>query len=334
MGPFQRILGRIRTTWQRRVRLKQVRRERSQFILEPLEPRVLLSADLIGQLDLLHSTPPAVFPAEASAFSVPLFSQIEDQTAASIRIDLNGGEDRLLGDQFMEGDQEAVSSEESLAQGKGDLLTGFSHEMGPLLTLSHADPINKIGDKIYFEPLDPRLLLSADSRLNGLVAHWIGGRGPWSDPTHWDIGVVPNNSGGNTYSVVIDLPGTDPVITIDQNVTISGLINAEKIDVQAGTFNVSGTTVNAGIFDVVGTSSTAIFSNDVTNTGTISAMAGTLRFSGATVSNTGHAITIDGGTVEITNSTISGGTLQAMGAGGTVSVLTSSTLDGVALDSD
>lgn len=166
MGLFQRIFGHIQTACQRSAGLAQVERERSQFILEPLEPRVLLSADLIGQLDLLHSTQSAVFPAEGNAFSVPTVSQIEDQTNASIRIDLNGWEDRLLGDPSMEGDREAVAGDGSLAQGKVALLTWLPQEMAPLLSSSHADSLNKIGNIVnqsYFEPLDPRLQLSANS---------------------------------------------------------------------------------------------------------------------------------------------------------------------------
>lgn len=63
---------------------------------------------------------------------------------------------------------------------------------------------------------------------SGLVAHWIGGSGNWSDPTKWDIGVVPNNSGPTSHQVVIDVSGT-PTITVDQSVTISSLNNAEMV---------------------------------------------------------------------------------------------------------
>ncbi|MBI2875411.1 MAG: LEPR-XLL domain-containing protein [Candidatus Tectomicrobia bacterium] len=208
--------------------------------------------------------------------------------------------------------------------------------------------------KILLEPLESRLLLSADLQipvpalnlntpsidtddtlpaltqgvespdhlagleaiesqplLSGLVAHWIGGSGNWSDPTKWDIGVVPNNSGDTMYTVVIDLTDADPVITVDQNVTISGLTNAESMDVQAGTFNVSGAVNNTGTIEVVGTSATTTFSNNVINSGTISAAAGILRFASATVSNVGRTITADGGIVEVANSTMNGGTLVA-----------------------
>ena len=69
-------------------------------------------------------------------------------------------------------------------------------------------------NRMILEPLEPRLLLAAE------VAHWVGGAGDWSDPTHWDIGVMPNNGGATTYPVFIDVAGT-PTITLDQAVIIS-----------------------------------------------------------------------------------------------------------------
>ena len=156
---------------------------------------------------------------------------------------------------------------------------------------------------LMLEPLEERIVPSGGPIPFGLetsnsqtisgdpVAHWIGGSGNWSDPTHWDIGVVPNNSYSKTYSVVIDLPDSDPVIDVNQSITISGLITSEKIHINSG-----GTLVTSG---------------DVANTGDLLAVGGTLRFSNATVTNTGHTITADGGIVELKSSTINGGSLLA-----------------------
>ena len=147
--------------------------------------------------------------------------------------------------------------------------------------------------------------------LDGVTAHWIGGSGNWSDPTHWDIGVVPNNSGSTTYSAVIDLPTSSPVITIDQGVTINSLANSETILVGAGLTTVANEVNNGGVIQVVGSSAGLTLSGTVANTGDASAISGSLRFSSATVANTGRTITADGGTVEIASSTINGGSLRA-----------------------
>jgi hypothetical protein len=159
--------------------------------------------------------------------------------------------------------------------------------------------------RLHFEPLEDRRL------LDGVTAHWIGGSGNWSDPTHWDIGAVPNNSGGTTYAVVIDLPASNPVVTIDQGVTVNSLINTETILVGAGVTTVANQVDNSGVIQVTGSSAGLTLSGTVANTGDASAIAGNLRFSSATVANTGRTITADGGTVEIKNSTISGGNLRA-----------------------
>lgn len=162
-------------------------------------------------------------------------------------------------------------------------------------------------NRVLFEPLEPRLLLDA------VVAHWIGGSGNWSDPTHWDINAVPNNSGPTTYTAIVDLASSDPTITVDQSVSISSLTSSESVQVQSGR-------------------SLAI-SGNVTNTGTLST-AGTLQFSNSMVSNIGHTIMLDGGTLQLNNSTVQGGALADTGLGGAVLVQSSATLDGVTLDAD
>ena len=139
--------------------------------------------------------------------------------------------------------------------------------------------------RLLVEPLEDRRLLAE------IIAHWQGGSGNWSDTSHWDIGVVPNNGGGNTYTVVLDAPDQVLDISVDLAVTISGLTNAETVQVAAGrTLSVSG---------------------PVANTGDLIAAGGTLRLTSSTVTNGGRSITADGGIVEVKDSTISGGVLRA-----------------------
>jgi hypothetical protein len=126
------------------------------------------------------------------------------------------------------------------------------------------------------EPLEARIAPAA------LVAHWIGGDGKWSEAAHWDIGVVPTNGGGNTYTVVLDVAGATPQITVDTAVTISGLTNAEALHLTAGTFTLA---------------------NSLTNTGTMNVQAGaTLDLTGAFTAPVFGSLTAAGGTVKLSGS--------------------------------
>jgi hypothetical protein len=146
--------------------------------------------------------------------------------------------------------------------------------------------------KVFFEQMENRLL------LDSVTAHWVGGSGNWSDPSHWDTGgVVPNDTASTTYQVVIDLASLDPTVTVDGNFKITGLTSSEILQVGSG-----GTLTASGA---------------VTNTGQISsATGGTLKFENGTVQNTGHEILAAGGSVQLSNSTIKGGTLDDTIAGG------------------
>ena len=145
------------------------------------------------------------------------------------------------------------------------------------------------------------------------AAHWVGGSGNWSDPSKWDTGVVPNNAGGNTCLVTIDVADADVVVTVNQAITVSGLSNAETVRVEGG--------------------GNLLLSGSVTNAGTIAAVEGTLRLSGATVVNTGHAILADHGAMEINGGTIVGGTITGTNVAGLV-VTADSVLDGVVLGAE
>lgn len=159
---------------------------------------------------------------------------------------------------------------------------------------SHLREPRVLSRPLLIEPLEERIvpkggpipfgLEKSDSQTmsDDPVAHWIGGSGNWSDPTHWDIGVVPNNSGGITYSVVIDLIDSDPIIPVDQSVTIRGLNNSQVIHVAEGTSNIPAVN-NSGVIEVTGASASITLSGDVTNTGDMCANAWILKFSATTV---------------------------------------------------
>jgi hypothetical protein len=154
------------------------------------------------------------------------------------------------------------------------------------------------------EPLEQRLLLASR------IAHWIGGSGDWWEPTNWDIGEVPNNSGSDTYSAVVDLPSSDVTIAVDQTFMIDEFINTETISVTNGTPRVAVATDNGGVLEVDGPEADWLLQGDVTNSGDITALQGQLRVSDASTTNTAGTIAADGGTVLITNSTVSGGRLS------------------------
>jgi hypothetical protein len=172
--------------------------------------------------------------------------------------------------------------------------------------------------------------------LAEMSAHWIGGTGNWSDPANWDIGVVPNNSGSDTYAVVVDLPGSDPVITVDQAVTVTALTNSETLRFATGSSAITSQFDNSGTIQVTAASAALTLSGTVTNSGNATAVGGTLQFLAATVANAGRTITADGGVVEIADSTITGGLLLATDDPASYMRLTASggRLDGVTVIGD
>ena len=152
------------------------------------------------------------------------------------------------------------------------------HSYGDGATKPLFEPAPQSRGPTLLEPLEPRVMLAAD-----VTATWIGGSGDWWEPGNWDIGVVPNNGGGTTYSVVIDLPAADPVVTIDRSgVTINTLTNAETLRVEDGATTVSGDVVNSGVLEATGSAATFTLAGSVVNTGDMTAQgASRLRFSGA-----------------------------------------------------
>ena len=84
-----------------------------------------------------------------------------------------------------------------------------------------------------------------------ITAMWIGGDGNWDDPSHWDIGVVPNNGGGNTYHAVINVPG-DAMISINGSFTLDSIVNHEALWLRSGSmFNLAGSnSINEGLIQL------------------------------------------------------------------------------------
>ena len=66
------------------------------------------------------------------------------------------------------------------------------------------------------------LFVSPALALAQTNSSWVSGSGNWSNASNWSPNQVPNNGGGNTYSVTID-PGNFDTVSLDENVTVSSL---------------------------------------------------------------------------------------------------------------
>ena len=183
----------------------------------------------------------------------------------------------------------------------------FRRKLPAFLRLSPPGPSSKLSAFSFqfsafplAEPLESRIAPTA------IVAHWIGGSGNWSDPAHWDIGAVPNNGGGNTYSAVIDLAGSDPAVTIDQNISIAGLTNSEVIHIAAGVTHLSTLLANTGAIDVTGSATLHL-------TGAFTAPAfGSLSATGGSIKGSA-TLDLAGGNMQIAGTSgwlLEGGTIK------------------------
>ncbi len=57
-----------------------------------------------------------------------------------------------------------------------------------------------------------------------IVSSWIGMNGNWTDAMNWSTDpVFPNNGGGQTFAVFIDVDQADYIVTLDQMITITSL---------------------------------------------------------------------------------------------------------------
>src|ERR1700733_9572289 len=134
---------------------------------------------------------------------------------------------------------------------------------------------------------------------------WNGGMGNWSDSGNWNPGAVPNNGGGTTYDVTINVANSS--VTMDVlNDTIDdlklGSTSTLFINVGDSLSLVSGTsTINGQIFN----------DGNMTNSGTLK--NGDRVDTLGTFTNTGTiygGFTVGGDTATFTNSgTIHGGFL-------------------------
>jgi hypothetical protein len=147
---------------------------------------------------------------------------------------------------------------------------------------------------------------------------WNGGAGDWSVATNWDLGVVPNNGGGTTYSATVGVP--DSAVTMDvlddtidslnlaetTSLTISTGDSLTLLDLSLnygsisnnGTLNNSGTinyilfVSSLGTIDNTGTldNSGTINSGSITNYDTI-LNTGTLNLAGTFTTSVGGTLT-------------------------------------------
>ncbi len=121
------------------------------------------------------------------------------------------------------------------------------------------------------------------------IAHWVGSSGSWSDTNNWDIGAVPKNAGAKAYRVILDVAG-DPIITVSEPITISGLLNREVLWVE-------------GKGDLTLTASS-------TNSGSITAAGGKVRLTGSSLNGMDGALIAEAGFVLLTDATVEGGSLR------------------------
>lgn len=78
------------------------------------------------------------------------------------------------------------------------------------------------------------LLFAAISASNAFAKpikiKWIGTTGFWSDPTQWDLGVVPNNKSGKSYNVFINSVPFQTDVMVNTSNTINGLFVEQHND--------------------------------------------------------------------------------------------------------
>ena len=108
---------------------------------------------------------------------------------------------------------------------------------------------------------------------------------------------MPNNGGGNTCSAVIDLAGSDPAVTIDQNISINGLTHSEVLHIAAGVTHLSTLLANTGAIDVTGSA--------------------TLNLTGAFTAPAFGSLSANGGLIKVSATLdLAGGNMQIAGTSG------------------
>lgn len=120
-----------------------------------------------------------------------------------------------------------------------------------------------------------------------IVSRWVGGSGRWSDPGHWDNGIVPHDCDPLLFDVIVDPESTKTTVEVDVPIRIHRLFNSARLRI----------TDELTVLD------------GITNRGVMTAAFGRLNLTRATVDNTGHVLTADRGTICVSNSVVVGGSL-------------------------
>ena len=163
----------------------------------------------------------------------------------------------------------------------------------------------------FFEPLEERLLLTADT--------WVGGSGDWSNAAHWSAGVP------TTTSAVTIIPGV--TVTVSTGTQMANTITTDATDtlsITGGTLTIGAPLTIAGNLNLGGGSLTSEFTltlggaNNVWTSGTI---AGSIAGKGSgTVSLASGTLFIGAGgaTFDFPGNMFqwSGGAIDSFGGGG------------------
>jgi hypothetical protein len=197
--------------------------------------------------------------------------------------------------------------------------------------------------------LSSRALAQTDNNWTNAVS------GNWVDPSKWSLGVYPNDGTppGSTYRAIFAAAGPAYVVTLNSNVTVSGLVlNSASLtlahtagtltlngaaDFTSGTFQLNGGTIAGGTLNING-GGFSIFNNannrlrNVTINGTMSmANAGAqLRIADGISFGAASALSVSGAAnakiVFENTQTVSGGTINFLATGTLANVDAGATL--------
>ncbi|HEX4999488.1 MAG TPA: LEPR-XLL domain-containing protein, partial [Terriglobia bacterium] len=343
---LRRTVGKLVERWRSRTGLGIPDR----FLVEPLEPRLLLSADLLPSADAVapvvtpavspiveeQSQPPLIAPAslaqlfdealgqlERSGFDTRLIAEAGAATDVSI-VDLpgwtlgevsNGGiqidwnaagngwfVDDTPGDNS-EFDQDGRAIAGGPADGRIDLLTVLTHELGHLLGLTHTDAEQPDGSMAFMQsgirPGIRRLPGSTFSLTDQLVETLRSAHGPpdsqnltivptityiadvdgWDDPANWLDSLGASRLPTSADDVLIDRPGVDLTLTIGAGAQVHSLVSTESILLTGGVFSVGSDAEIGGDFRISG--GTLILNGVISVSGTLLQTGGSVTGKGS-----------------------------------------------------
>ena len=151
-------------------------------------------------------------------------------------------------------------------------------------------------NKVLFEPLEPRILLS--------TVTWDGGGDgtSWGDARNWDNDILP------TVSDDVFISTAGPVITHSQNVdTINSLHSIRTLTLSGGSLSIAATSEITGGLNL--TNATLTGAGEVT-------LGGSSTWTGGTMSATGKTVIAPGATIDLSGAgtkTADGRTLENLG---------------------